>query len=189
MPFYIFDLLLKGHLIMKQFNVVFGGAISGGQKVEDVKKNLAALFKADPQKIDQLFEAPQVVLKRNVDYDQAMKYQTALQRAGAVCDVKEVIQDIDQQAAAPTAPPPIQPQSGVHMVGGEVQGALEPATETQTKKKSGSGVGDIIAGVVLVGIGFLFGGSIFLGNPGLLDYFFDGLGLFWIGKGIYRLVR
>ena len=82
MPFYIFDLLLKGNLIMKQFNVVFGGAISGGHKVEDVKKNLAALFKADPQKIDQLFEAPQVVLKRNVDYDQAMKYQTALQRAG-----------------------------------------------------------------------------------------------------------
>ena len=176
-------------MIMKQFNVVFGGAISGGHNVEDVKKNLADLFKADPQKIDQLFEASQVVLKRNVDYDQAMKYQTALQRAGAVCDVKEVIQDIDQQAAAPSAPPPIQPQSGVHMVGGEVQGAHEPATETQTKTKNGSGVGDIIVGVILIGIGFLFGGSIFLGNPGALDYLYDALGLFWIGKGICRLVR
>ncbi|MBW2488965.1 MAG: hypothetical protein JRE72_16195 [Deltaproteobacteria bacterium] len=189
MQTYIFDLLLEGNVFMKQFNVVFGGAVSGGHKVEDVKKNLAELFKADPQKIDQLFEAPRVVLKRNVDYDQAMKYQSALQRAGAVCDVQEVIQDMDQQAAAPAAPPPLQPQSGVHMVGGEVQGVHEPATPVQTEKKSGSGVGDIIAGVVLIGIGFLFGGSVFLGNPGLLDYLFDGLGLFWIGKGIYRLVR
>ena len=189
MQTYIYDLLLEGNPFMKQFNVVFGGAVSGGHEVQDVKKNLATLFKADPQKIDQLFEAPQVVLKRNVDYEQAKKYQSALQRVGAVCDVQEVIQDMDQQAAAPSAPPPIQPQSGVHMVGGEVQGVHEPATETQTEKKSGSGVGDIIAGVVLIGIGFLFGGSVFLGNPGLLDYLFDGLGLFWIGKGIYRLVR
>jgi hypothetical protein len=118
-----------------------------------------------------------------------MKYQTALQRAGAVCDVQEVIQEMDQQAAAPSTPPPIQQQSGVHMVGGEVQGMYEPATPAQTEKKSGSGVRDIISGVVLIGIGFLFGGSVFLGNPGVLDYFFDGLGLFWIGKGIYRLVR
>ena len=188
MQTYIFDLLLEGSVFMKQFNVVFGGAVSGGHEVEDVKKNLAELFKADPQKIDQLFEAPEVVLKRNVDYDRAMKYQSALQRAGAVCDVQEVIQDMDQQAA-PSVPPPIQPQSGIHMVGGEVQGVHEPATPAQTEKKSGSGVGDIIAGVVLIGIGFLFGGSVFLGNPGLLDYLFDGLGLFWIGKGIYRLVR
>lgn len=174
---------------MKQFNVVFGGAASGGQKVEEVKKNLATLFKADEKKIDQLFKTPQVVLKRNLAYDEAMKYQAALQRAGAVCDVQEVIKDIGQQAAAPSEPPPIPQQSGVHMVGGEIQATHESEIETQAEKKSGSGVGDIIAGVVLIGIGFLFGGSVFLGNPGLLDYFFDGLGLFWIGKGIYRLVR
>ncbi|MGD9283948.1 MAG: hypothetical protein PVG68_09805, partial [Desulfobacterales bacterium] len=69
------------------------------------------------------------------------------------------------------------------------QAAHESEIEIQAEKKSGSGVGDIIAGVVLIGIGFLFGGSVFLGNPGPLDYIFDGLGLFWIGKGIYRLVR
>ncbi len=174
---------------MKQYNVVFGGAASGGHKVEEVKKNLATLFKADEKKIDQLFNSSQVVLKRNVDYDQAMKYQAALQRAGAVCDVKEVAADMGQQAAAPSEPPSIPQNSGVHMVGGEIQAAHESEIETTTETKSGSGIGDIIAGVVLIGIGFLFGGSIFLGNPGLLDYLFDGLGLFWIGKGIYRLVR
>ena len=174
---------------MKQYNVVFGGAVSGGNNVEEVKKNLGSIFKADEKKIDQLFAAPQVVLKRNIDYDQAMKYQRALQRAGAICDVEEVIQNIDQRAADTPAPPPIQKPAGVHMVGGELQTAHEIETEEHSESKSGAGIGDIIAGIVLIGIGFLFGGSIFLGNPGPLDYFFDGLGLFWIGKGIYRLVR
>jgi hypothetical protein len=90
---YIFDLsdfAREGNNIMKQFNVVFGGAVSGGHKVEEVKKSLAAVFKADEKKIDQLFEVPHVVLKRNIDYDQAMKYQKALQRAGAVCRRKHI---------------------------------------------------------------------------------------------------
>ena len=55
--------------------------------------------------------------------------------------------------------------------------------------KIGKGIKDIIAGVVLIGIGLVFGGSIFLGNPSTLDYFFDGLGLLWIGLGIYKMVR
>ena len=174
---------------MKQYNVVFEGAASAGHNLEEVKKNLGAIFKADEKKIDQLFAASQVILKRNIDYDQAMIYQKALQRAGAICNVEEVIQNLDQRAVDTPVPPPIQKPAGIHMVGGEIQPAHEPETQAHAKTKSGSGVGDIIAGVVLIGIGFLFGGSIFLGNPGPLDYFFDGLGLFWIGKGIYRLVR
>ncbi len=174
---------------MKQYNVVFGGAVPGSHNVAEVKKNLGVMFKTDEKKIDQLFTAPQVVLKRNIDYDQAMKYQKALQRAGAICNVEEVIQNIDQRAVDTPVPPLIQEHSGVHMVGGEIQPAHEPETREQANAKSGSGVGDIIAGVVLIGIGFLFGGSVFLGNPGMLDYLFDGLGVFWIGKGIYRLVR
>jgi hypothetical protein len=66
---YIFDLsdfAREGNNIMKQFNVVFGGAVSGGHKVEEVKKSLAAVFKADEKKIDQLFEVPHVVLKQFV---------------------------------------------------------------------------------------------------------------------------
>lgn len=47
----------------------------------------------------------------------------------------------------------------------------------------------IIAGGVLIGIGFAMGDSIFLGNFNILSIFFDGLGLFWIGKGVLRLWR
>ena len=47
----------------------------------------------------------------------------------------------------------------------------------------------IIAGVILIGIGFALGDSIFLGNFGILSILFDGLGLIWIGKGIFHIRR
>lgn len=50
-------------------------------------------------------------------------------------------------------------------------------------------MGNIIAGVVLIGIGLAIGESIFLGQITLLSVFFDGLGVFWIGKGIYGMVK
>jgi uncharacterized membrane protein HdeD (DUF308 family) len=57
-----------------------------------------------------------------------------------------------------------------------------------TEKKIGRGFGDIVAGVVLIGIGLVWGGSIFLGNADALDVFFDVLGIFWICKGIYKMI-
>ncbi|MGH7520895.1 MAG: hypothetical protein ACREMI_06425 [Gemmatimonadales bacterium] len=48
---------------------------------------------------------------------------------------------------------------------------------------------DIIAGVVLIGIGLAFGGSVFLGDFSLASVFFDGLGLFFIIKGIVAINR
>lgn len=50
-------------------------------------------------------------------------------------------------------------------------------------------MGNIIGGVVLIGIGLAIGESIFLGQITLLSVFFDGLGVFWIGKGIYGMVK
>ena len=41
---------------------------------------------------------------------------------------------------------------------------------------------------VLIGIGLVWGGSIFLGTADALDIFFDGLGIFWIVKGIYKMI-
>ncbi len=48
---------------------------------------------------------------------------------------------------------------------------------------------DIFWGVLIIGIGLYFGASIFLGDFSLLSCFFDGLGLFWIGKGVVGMVR
>lgn len=48
---------------------------------------------------------------------------------------------------------------------------------------------DIIAGVVLIGIGLAFGGSIFLGDFSLFNLFFDGLGTFFIIKGLVTVYQ
>lgn len=48
---------------------------------------------------------------------------------------------------------------------------------------------NIIGGAVLIGLGFVLGDSIFLGNFGVLSILFDGLGLFWIGKGVFQFWR
>lgn len=53
--------------------------------------------------------------------------------------------------------------------------------------RKSQGVRDLVGGATLIGIGFLFGGSIFAGNPTILDWIFDGLGIFWVSKGIYLL--
>jgi hypothetical protein len=46
---------------------------------------------------------------------------------------------------------------------------------------------DIIAGAVLIGIGFALGGSVFMGDFSISSCIFDGLGVFWIGRGVYKL--
>ena len=48
---------------------------------------------------------------------------------------------------------------------------------------------DIIWGVVLIAIGLIFGGSVFLGDFSLPSIFFDGLGVFFIGRGVVRMNR
>jgi len=48
---------------------------------------------------------------------------------------------------------------------------------------------DIIAGVVLIAIGFFFGGSIFMGDFSVTSVIFDGLGIFWIVKGLLKMFR
>lgn len=48
---------------------------------------------------------------------------------------------------------------------------------------------DIIGGVGLIVVGLLFGGSVFLGDFSFFSILFDGLGVFFIVRGIIRLNR
>ncbi len=48
---------------------------------------------------------------------------------------------------------------------------------------------DIITGVVLIAIGLFFGGSVFLGDFSLFNLFFDGLGTFFIIKGLVTVYK
>ena len=48
---------------------------------------------------------------------------------------------------------------------------------------------NIFWGVLIIVIGLVSGNSLFLGEVGIVSVFFDGLGLFWIGKGVYGLMK
>lgn len=47
---------------------------------------------------------------------------------------------------------------------------------------------DIFWGVVIIAIGVVMGGSVFLGDFSLFNIFFDGLGVFFIGKGAVSMM-
>jgi hypothetical protein len=170
---------------MNQYQLVFNGTVSDGHNLKDVKRNLAALFKTDNTKIEQMFTRLPLVVKRNVNYDGAIKYQRVLRKAGAICQVEEAIQNIP--------PPPLTYKPDLAATDVNYIPPTESATAStyskEPQKKGIKGLGDIITGVVLIGIGFVVGGSVFMGDATWLDYCFDGLGIFWIGSGIYKMVR
>ena len=69
------------------FEVAFSGQISDGAESAEVKAKVAKMFNADDAKLAQLFSGRRVVIKKNIDQATAAKYQTALNRAGAECEI------------------------------------------------------------------------------------------------------
>jgi len=98
------------------FEVAFSGQISDGANPDEVKGKVGKMFNADADKLAQLFSGKRIVIKKNVDLATANKYQTALNRAGAEC---EVVQTGGGAAAAAAAPEPT----------AEAPAAAKPAAE------------------------------------------------------------
>ncbi|MDH5436956.1 MAG: hypothetical protein OEX83_09360 [Gammaproteobacteria bacterium] len=71
------------------YEVVFNGMIARGSDLEQVKQNLAALFKTDVSKMEALFSGGMVVVKSGIDQESANRYQAAMKKAGAVCAIRE----------------------------------------------------------------------------------------------------
>ena len=187
---------------MEQYNIVFEGTISDGYGTEEVKRNLADLFKVDEKRVERFFAKQPVVLKKDMDYDSAMKYQRDLQKAGALCKIQATVGDRSAlfiEEAAPVqnsnqrveqaVPPALPKQTPQSVIEGVASSNPELITENPSEDKTSKGFVDIIAGGVLIGIGFVMGGSIFLGNADTLDILFDCIGLFLIGKGLYKMFR
>ena len=61
--------------------------------------------------------------------------------------------------------------------------------DTERSGDRSDGIKNILAGLVLIGIGFAYGGSMFLGTADGFDYFFDVLGSVWVLRGVYQLVH
>ena len=68
------------------YDVYLSGAAPGADP-EQVKANVAQLFKTDVARIEHLFSRTRAIIKSGVDQATAAKYQAALTRAGAQCEI------------------------------------------------------------------------------------------------------
>jgi hypothetical protein len=80
-------------------NVEFWGEIIIGQNIEDVKKKLSVLFKADRQTINQLFTGKPVIIKNNVDYQTSLDIQAAFAQTGAICRIRASNKRLSEEQA------------------------------------------------------------------------------------------
>ena len=85
------------------YEVAFSGQISEGADLNDVKAKVAKMFNADDAKLALLFSGKRVVIKKNIDQATAAKYKSALNRAGAQCEISP---PVGATASAPAASAP-----------------------------------------------------------------------------------
>ena len=72
------------------YRVVFEGEILEGSQVQEVKRALAKLYNTREDQVERFFSGKRLAVKKDVDYETAMKYVKAFERAGAVCRVEEL---------------------------------------------------------------------------------------------------
>jgi hypothetical protein len=71
-----------------KYDVCFAGELQEGQNLADVRSGLGKLFKADEATLDKLFSGKVQLLKRGCDRATALKYQKAMERAGAKPNIR-----------------------------------------------------------------------------------------------------
>jgi hypothetical protein len=78
---------MEGIMDSKLYNVIFQGEIAEGHTIENVKRKLSSMFKLNAKQIEETFAGKPLVVKDHIDYQTALKYKTAFEKAGTVCHV------------------------------------------------------------------------------------------------------
>jgi len=146
------------------FEVAFSGEIAEGADLAQVKAKVGAMFKADEAKLAHLFSGKRMVIKKNIDQATANKYKTALNNAGAICELKSLnAEPIEKPAAAVSTPAPTpapaapvaQPASSassVQAASTPMQSGNAPAApQTAPLGVTASDIADFSAGIAPVG--------------------------------------
>lgn len=107
---------------MSRYEIAFSGRTVPGAQLDSVKANLARLFQADAQRIEQLFSGRRMVIKNNLDAAAAEKYRSVIERAGAIVEVVDMDAPIEEiELAPPPVAAPEQPQAGATAAPGRLQ--------------------------------------------------------------------
>ncbi len=138
------------------FEVAFSGRINTGADIDDVKARVGKMFNADGAKLAQLFSGKRIVIKKNIDQATASKYQIALNRAGAECEVNPV----DAAAAEEPAKPAVvatQPEGAASAVSvsrefeSSDHGEVAPPPQTDPLGITGDQIDDLAVSIAPVG--------------------------------------
>lgn len=98
---------------MATFEVVFQGQVQPGLDPVQVRARVGQLFQVDQRQLEMLFSGRRIVIKGGLDVAAAQRYQQAIERAGARCEVRaSAAQQIDAPAA-PVASPTVAPVSEI----------------------------------------------------------------------------
>ena len=81
-----------------RYQVIFRGKTVPDTPIEDVKANLAKLFKTNDVRINRLFSGQAVALRKGLRREEGERYRVLLERAGALCEV------VPLTAAQPSPP-------------------------------------------------------------------------------------
>jgi hypothetical protein len=77
----------EGNIMPASFDVLLTG-LQFRKDRQDVKNNLAKLFKCEPDRIEALLGRAPVAMKTGVSLETALKYQKPIDATGAECRVK-----------------------------------------------------------------------------------------------------
>jgi len=132
------------------FEVAFSGQIKDGADLAQVKAKVGAMFKADETKLAHLFSGKRMVIKKNIDRVMANKYKTALDNAGAVCEVKSL-----SEASAPDVAEPVQQEAVAQTVltpkPAVVSGDVPAAPQTAPLGIAASDIADLSVSIAPIG--------------------------------------
>lgn len=135
------------------YEIAFSGQIAEGADLQQVKANMAKMFKADDAKIAQLFSGARVVIKKNIDLQTAEKYQVAMNNAGAICELVNL-----SAAMAPLEQPKVEPKVSAPSVAVSsparplsADHAVPPAPQTVPLQISSEQIPDLQAALAPVG--------------------------------------
>lgn len=136
------------------FEVAFSGEISEGASADDVKARLGKMFNADEAKLALLFSGRRVVIKKNIDRATADKYKTALNRAGAECEVASMGGEAipaKPAAAVPAAGTAASAATPTAQYKSSYDGEVEPPPQVDPLGINGDDIEDLAVTIAPVG--------------------------------------
>ena len=71
----------------EMFQILVNGTLTEGAQLEQVKQNIAKLFKTSPDKVEPMFSGRKLAVKKSLDKATALKYKVAINNAGLAAAV------------------------------------------------------------------------------------------------------